>query len=224
MVLVAGVGCAFDHGQAAEGDDGPAADAGDPVGSDGGSGIAQRSCRYPDSSLKLCLEFDDGVLTPIVRDGSGGQRDPSATGLMATMRDTDHAVKVESGASITLAENAALDVDKITIEAWVNPDVLQSASILRNEGQYVLLLDGSGRVGCQMAGVTVLSDQYAPHAYPGYWSHVACTFDGTYVKAFINGGSMDCAKGSELTKSGTMGTTIAPNFRGGIDGVRVYSD
>ena len=106
----------------------------------------------------------------------------------------------------------------------MNPDVPQAASILRNEGQYVMLIDGSGRVGCQMAGVTVMSDQYAPHVYPGGWSHIACTFDGSKVKAFIDGGSVDCASGSQLTKSSTQGITIAPNFRGGIDGVRIYAD
>jgi hypothetical protein len=236
MVLVAG--CGFEHGELA----GEQPDAGGYGGGGGGGGGSGSSgatptptptpasmCRYPDASLRLCLEFDDGALSPVVHDSSGSLLDADASGLSPVMRSTspaDPAAAVEpTTSSLAVKESDLLDIkDNITLEMWIRPYYDQSASLIRNEGQYVLMMDGSGNVGCSMAGKQVFSTSLTSHLLPYVWSHIACSYDGKDVRVFLNGRSADCAgTESKIATSGDLGTRIAPNFRGDIDGVRIYA-
>ena len=224
--------CGFEHGaldSPAEAPDAGATGSGTGTGSGSDSGTTPppvtRTCAFPDPDNRLCLEFTDGVLTPVVHDGSTMPLDPTASGLLAAMRGTtDPAVKLAAQSTITIAPNARLNISaKITLEAWIRPDFYQAASIIRNEGQYVLMIDGSGHVGCSLAGVQVFS--YAEGTVsPGQWTHIACTYDGSRVRVFRGGATQDCdATSSSIATNGTVGTKIAPNFTGQIDGVRIYA-
>lgn len=236
LVLAA---CGFEHGQLAEeqpdaGAVGPGGGSGSGGGPGSGATPTLRTCRYPDSSLRLCLEFDDGQLSPVVHDASPSGLDLDASGLTLVMRNTnpaDPAAAVDpSTSSLSVKENLpSLDIsEQITLEMWVRPHVNQSASLIRNEGQYVLMMDGSGNVGCSLAGKEVFSyslqEQTQARLANDVWSHVACTFDGNNVRVFLNGMSRDCASTeSKISKDGKAGTLIAPNFQGSIDGVRIYA-
>jgi hypothetical protein len=226
--LLVGVGCGFEHGQLGDdGDPGVDAQVLDP-GTGSGSGTpqpTQRTCKFPDSALRLCLEFDDGVLTPKVLDASSAQLDPDASGLGATMRGTDPAVTMGATASISVPEKGELDISTaITIEAWVRPTQAQTATVVGNQGQYLMGIDGAGRVICSMAGAQVATYGTYDGAYPYTWHHIACTFESTLVRAYLDGDSHDCMKGSAtIATGGTTGTKIANSFPGDIDGVRIYS-
>jgi hypothetical protein len=228
--LIAGLGCGFEHGQLDTEDPAGAPDAGPPgtgtgSGSDSGTTVVQRTCKFPDAANKLCLEFDDGVLSPVVHDGSLTPHDATSSGLTAVMRaGSDPAAKVSYTSSLSIGETADLDIpEKITLEAWIRPDFYQMASIIRNEGQYVLLIDGQGHVGCQVAGVSLYS--YGEGTVPlGQWTHIACTYDGQRVRVFRGGSTQDCDSSSQrISTTGSVGTTIAPGFSGQIDGVRIYA-
>jgi hypothetical protein len=177
--------------------------------------------------LRLCLEFNDPL---VVLDGSQGHLDPDASGLVATMRAAtppDPAVRVDAAAIISVPERPELDIpDKLTLEAWVRPASFNSANLIRNVGQYRMTINDAGYIGCEMAGKEV-------HSYSndmvraGEWHHVACTFDGMQkqIRVYVDGASSDCvgSTDSAISKTGTTGTQIAPDFAGDIDGVRIYA-
>lgn len=228
-VAAIGSGCGFEHGQLENGDDSvdPQPDAGGTIVQPPGTGA--RTCAYPDQQLKLCLEFNDGVINPIVRDGSSMQLDAQAVGLKATMRTTtppDPAITMDASASLSIMETPTLDItNAITIEAWIRPSRYLASTIIGNQGQYRLTLNDAGFVGCEMAGKDVHSFSNATSIPPGEWHHVACTFDGSQVRVFVDGSSRDCARDANpmISKTGTNGTKIAPDFTGDIDGVRIYA-
>jgi len=227
-LLVAG--CGFEHGQlgAGGGDDDPKPDAGQ-IGPGGDASVQPtpkpRTCAFPDpTNLKLCLEFDDGILSPAVRDGSAGLLDATASGVKATMRGSSPAVTVDSSSSMDIAESPKLDITgAITIEAWIRPASNQNAAVVLNDSQYMLAITQSQHVACSMGGNWVYSDRSTALA-PGVWHHIACTVDGSQVRAYVDGSTHDCGpKYANLGTNGTQGTTIAPNFTGDVDGVRIYS-
>jgi hypothetical protein len=233
--LIAAAGCEFEHGQLdSDGSrSGETPDAGSNMGPGGSTTpdappqISQRSCAYavaPDT--RLCLEFNDGFLTPNARDASAAHLDPKTTSVHMTMRGTDPAVTVESGGSMTIAENPSLDIGSaITIEAWVRRSGPQAASIIFNQGQYLLGMDGAGFVYCNVAGTAFSADQAHGYLVDGAWHHIACTYDGSDVQAYLDGSSYDCRKAAypSIPKNGNQGTLIAPNFTGDIDGVRIWA-
>ena len=226
--LVAGIGCGFEHGQLGGNDTQPDAAV---IGPGSSSGIdapvtTQRTCKFPDAALRLCLEFDDGILSPKVLDGSGAHLDPEAIGLDPTVRGSDPAVTVGSSSSISVTEKGELDISTaITIEAWIRPTEYLTSTIVTNQGQYLMGVDGQGRVICSMAGVQVATYNTYDRAHPYTWHHIACTFDGTLVRAYLDGDTRDCGAKTApvIATSGTAGTKIAPNFPGDIDGIRIYS-
>lgn len=212
-------GCGFEHGAL------PGSDDDSTVTGDAATSPTARTCRYPDTSLRLCLELDDGVVSPTLTDTSPNHLDPIATGLSVLMRgSTDPAARTASAARVSIAETPQLDISgPITIEMWVNPDRYGSATLLQNNEQYAMMLGMYGHIGCALADRQVFTYTEGTIA-PNEWAHVACTFDGTRVRAFIDGVSTDCALTNErISTDGEVGTKLVPNFEGGIDGIRIYA-
>jgi len=124
---------------------------------------------------------------------------------------------------IKLAETPLLDINgAITIEMWINPDRYAASVLLTNTDQYVMGLSPYGQVGCAMADHQVFS--YSKQVPLHAWSHVACTFDGTRLRVYINGTNTDGISAEEPIKTdGHDGTLIVSSFVGGIDGIRIYA-
>ncbi|TVZ56254.1 putative secreted protein (Por secretion system target) [Lutibacter sp. Hel_I_33_5] len=136
---------------------------------------------------------------------------------------------------ITIADNAAFDFSSgFTAEAWINPDVLGTQTYLSqyDSGQeaFAFILLSSGKIEFTVT-TDGNSDQFFESStaiVAGIWSHVALTFDGTTVKAYING----VASGTNSV-SGTMFASTAPIeigarnnahfFNGTIDEVRIWT-
>ena len=125
-----------------------------------------------------------------------------------------------------------------SLSAWVNFDTLTPE-------QHFLTLDGgSGYLGLFFSGsgggsflrCTVRDDtsyQYTPEyvfADVGSWSHVACVWDGTEVRLYLNGQDLGAAgTSSTLVQSSTaafVGGANAPinNYwlQGKLDDIRLY--
>lgn len=220
--------CGFDHGQL--GDERPDAGGFGPGGGGGGTGGGSdtttpvpRTCRFWDSSVRLCLEFDDGQL-PTVHDTSvTPYTDPTATNIQAAMRDTSPAVALATGSLLSVAENMKLDITTaITLELWVNPTTLKYATLINNETQYKLAIDDTGHVSCNAGNAYVYTyDQTIP---ANKWSHIACTYDGSKMKVYIDGDNANhCANGQQLSTGGMAGTAIAGSLVGSIDEVHIYA-
>ena len=212
-------GCGFEHGERASGDDLATVDAAESPPAVSGE------CRYPDPSLRLCLELDDGVLAPTLHDSSPSALSPMAAGLTQVMHaEADPAAKTAAATTVSIAETPQLDISgPITIEMWINPDHAGAATLVENHDQYAMMLGAYGHIGCAMAGRQVFTyseGTVAPHE----WAHVACTFDGKLVRAFIDGVSTVCSvSDDDISTDGDEGTKLVPKFEGGIDGIRVYA-
>ena len=136
---------------------------------------------------------------------------------------------------ITIEDNAAFDFSSgFTAEAWINPDVLGTQTYLSQyaNGQeafaFILLASGKIEFTITKNGSTDLYFESLTPITAGSWSHVALTFDGTTVRAYING----VASGTNAV-SGTLFNSTAPIeigarnnahfFNGNIDEVRIWT-
>ncbi|WP_339882579.1 LamG-like jellyroll fold domain-containing protein [Polaribacter vadi] len=148
----------------------------------------------------------------------------------------NHALNFDgSDDRIIIPDNGAFDFSSgFTAEAWINPDVLGTQTYLSqynsNQEAFAFILLASGRIEFTVTtdGTT---DQYFESSAiitPGEWSHVALTFDGATMKAYING----VPDGTKVV-TGTMFPSTAPIeigarnnnyfFNGSIDEVRIWS-
>ncbi len=136
---------------------------------------------------------------------------------------------------VVITDNPAFDFSAgFTAEAWINPDELSTQTYLSqydtNQKAFAFILLASGRIEFTVAtdGAT---DQYFESTTTiaaGEWSHITLTFDGTTMKAYING----VAAGTKAV-AGTMFASTAPIeigarnnayfFNGSIDEVRIWT-
>jgi len=181
-----------------------------------------RTCKYPDSALRLCIEFDDRVFTPAATDGSPYGLDASASQIDEASRGSVPAAAVRADSSLAVAETAMLDISpSLTLETWLRVPAYQLAAPIYNAGQYSLGLDGYGRVSCWIGNVGAVSPQAIGK---DTWRHVACVFDGKVLALYVDGSIQRCqARTQPIPTAGTAGTKLGENLVGDIDDVRIYA-
>lgn len=203
---------------------------------DGGGEAALRTCTAPQpADVRLCIDFEDPSLAARALDGSGRLNDAIATNITPLQRSAEQAAQLVEYSSLQVAESAALDLATLTIEMWIRPDMLppdrRAAGLLDNFGQYEMQLGSDGRLRCALGGDRS-ADSRSTLAL-GAWHHVACRYDGTEMRAYVDGELGDCSRIGPAVTAPTAGTAIgariAPaggfrdHFIGGLDNVRVYS-
>lgn len=137
---------------------------------------------------------------------------------------------------VTIADNAAFDFSSgFTAEAWIKADVLATRNIFSQYGSsqeaFSLFLKSGGIFEFTITtnGSTDLYfDTNNTAITTGTWYHIAVTFDGTTMRAYVNG----VASGTKAV-SGTMFNSSAPIeigarnnahfFDGSIDEVRFWN-
>jgi hypothetical protein len=134
-------------------------------------------------------------------------------------------------ARVLVADSALLNpTDAITVALWIAPNSWAGVPRLLQKGpgpdQYRLFVR-DGNLRFSLAGVNL----DAPAPLPGFWYHVAGTYDGSMMKLFIDGQLV-----AQQTASVSMGTATGPLcigakspssgafqfFDGAIDDVRIY--
>lgn len=186
---------------------------------------------------------------------SGGQASTYNGGAWGDAATTDHAFKItlnedacvwldtaKYGRSaqfdgvddvIIIPDNAALDVTRITVSAWVRPRTIVGVDVvLVKEAAYFLNLNSSGVVegGVIIGGVTKSASSAGSSTPADVWTHVAMTYDGANVQIYING----VASGGASPATGDIDATVGQvyigrnvgagdHFIGFIDDVRIYS-
>lgn len=131
------------------------------------------------------------------------------------------------------ADLTALDsASNITVEAWIRPADLNvhprivDRSDTQNNDRFILALD-SDEQGVQFN----INGQIARggDVPSGRWNHLAGTYDGEFIRVFVNGELID-----EIAYSGALSVTDSPMtigddlnnvrpFRGWIDDVRIWN-
>jgi hypothetical protein len=191
-------------------------DGGAPT-ADGGSSAPAEVCA--DADLSLCFAFDGDA-----DDRSPNKVVPTATsGLTFVPGRTGQAALFGDASFLRFTSAPAVSTSKATVEAWINPSLRRDAIIFDANERYALAVYGNGAMGCIAQGADVRGGTLET----GKWSHVACVFDGTRVRAFLDGvlvGSGNGNTGSNTNASVAIGgnaPTGSP-FAGAIDSFRVF--
>jgi len=106
------------------------------------------------------------------------------------------------------------------MEMWIRIPLNGWATLISNEGQYRMTLDYD-RITCWHDQVRAVS---SGEIGTDTWVHVACTYDGTTLRAFVNGSSSGCTRLSQpISTLGTAGTMLVDNYYGAFDDIHIYA-
>ncbi|MHC4430995.1 MAG: LamG domain-containing protein [Planctomycetota bacterium] len=196
-----------------------------------------------DEDLVLHLRFDEG---------SGGvTADTSATGLQATFEGDyewtagmfGQAVAFTDGRAV-LSESDPLDLTRITVMAWVNPASIVP-TLANNHWENLNSIYGKAGSAGDDSVVLSLTGEDGIHFYvdqgannnlivadagvrTGEWQHIAGTYDGTVMRAFLNGEQIgELAVTGDIIANPILPTVggradTAVSFVGAVDEVKVY--
>lgn len=185
------------------------------------------------AELVACYRFeeDDGAST--LRDESQYENDITVGNASFVSGIVGRALQGSAAFDSQIADSASLDVTAaLTIELWVRPDAPVTAGrqgLFDNNGQYGFFILSGDQLSCTTsAGPSVSSAEGA--VVSGKWQHVACVYDGTAIRLFVDGVQIAEQAGTgEISTGGTAGAAIAENspdgdeLLGAIDSVRVWS-
>jgi hypothetical protein len=218
-LIVALSGCGF----APEGLD-VQADAQQPdLTADGNPTAVPAQCHVSDTSLRLCLDFEDASLVPTVTDRSSFHHDGAAQLVSAVPRSTQQAALFATTTRLHVEETPDLDIpDHVTVELWAELfDPTERPWVFDNDGQYSLAIDHD-HLFCYANGF------YANTTIDlgvSQWHHLACTYGDGKLIAFVDGKQAGCTKanGSINPDYNTDGSNIGYALVGGVDDVHVYA-
>lgn len=171
------------------------------------------------------------------KDSSGNALDGTPSGTLSYSGILGLARNFEgSSDSITVSHNTALNITtNLSIEAWINPDSMDSSGSWNrivekgSDNQYGFSLSSQSGYGLIMRlyGTSTVSTYSYVIPTLGVWSHVAVTYDGSYVRFYLNGQlvSQTANTGSITTTTENLvignWTTATRGFDGRIDEVRI---
>jgi hypothetical protein len=165
----------------------------------------------------------------------GNTTDASGDNNNATVQNTSFGtgkvgmgLTLQASSLVAVADSTSLTPTTLTIEAFVRPTALPTGSarmgVFDNDGQYGLFLVDNGVLCSMSVAVT------GPAVAINTWSHIACTYDGTTVRLYLNGAQVaTLGGGSPLGAGNTNGSVIGGNSPSGdqligtIDQVRVWN-
>lgn len=180
------------------------------------------------TGTRLCVEFDHADLW--TRDATGLA--VTASNVTREASDLGYAVRLGAASELVVAESDALDIaDEITFEMWIYGDATvygNRAYLLDNNSQYSLSITDATLIRCGVEDFAVDSGM----SIAGGWHHVACTYDKSRLRVYVDGELRGCKSESKsIPTDGNDGTAIGANlsdtslserFEGRIDNVHVY--
>jgi len=237
LILLASTGCTFVSPPG--GDDPGAGDDGDGDNGDvvepGEEPAARGACDPEDPALRLCVDFDGAIA-----DHSGRAAPITAAGVTTMDRDGEPAAMLGATSTMHVREAAALDIQSgLALDMWIRPNGYPALTappywMLDNNQQYGASFTSLGAVRC-VIGNASLDGGLVP--IDGKFHHVACTYDRSLLKVFVDGDLVRCGGlSTQIPTSGIDGLAIGANlsgsdeapqyadsFRGGLDDVRVWA-
>ena len=175
-------------------------------------------CHITDPSLRLCLDFEDPVLAPIVKDGSTFRHDATTVNLVPMTRSGEQAAMFSSTSSATIPATPDFGPPALSLEAWMKPDSIISTSWAIYDAQHYALGISGSSITCGV-GNKVVSVDATPYA--NQWVHVACTSTAMKLTLYVNGNAVDCNSGTKTMGASSLG--IGVGLSGGIDNVRLFA-
>lgn len=194
----------------------------------------ERTCTKGDSSLQLCIDFED--TTTLGGDGSGKGHNPVIDdALVTTTRNSELAVQMSTQSRLQIGEHADFDItSNLTVSMWIDPSGLPTSGafwMLDNNKQYAISLQTDGQIRCGLGSDTIDSVVRLPGSG---WHHVACTYDKDRLKVYIDGSVAGCkALDRDIATDGAEGVAIGSNvgvgpvfteqYVGALDNIQIFS-
>ena len=175
-------------------------------------------CHISDPSLRLCLDFEDPQLSPLVKDGSSFGHDATTSNIVPMTRSGEQAAMFGASSNATIPATNDFAVSNLSIEAWMKPDNVNATSWALLDAQHYGIGVEGGNIVCAI-GDKVASVDATPYA--NQWVHVACTNTDMHLTLYVNGDAVDCTDGSKLHGTNALG--IGVGLSGGIDNVRLFA-
>jgi hypothetical protein len=193
-----------------------------------------------ESDCVLYLNLDENNGTAVY-DSSGKNNDGTLINFNFNENDgwangiRGSALKFDGENDYVLVQSSdSLNVDYITLEAWVYVEANKGNLILHKEGVLHFSVDADGRVGFYVGinGTAYGSWSFAPTSLEaGKWHHIAATYDGSYMRAYADGvlvktssyipGVLDSS--TNFLSIGADAFRGIAYFQGLIDEVRIYN-
>lgn len=231
LVALAATGCGFTHGSLGSTDASPSGDA-DASEIDGALIDARIDapptviCNKADLDLRSCFTFDGSV-----SEGSNYTHSISTTNVSFAAGHDGQAANT-SNSDITISgNNSSFDVSTFTFKMWIKPTTLPAAStrmgLIDSGNRYRMFLMPGGAVRCAITGGPDLTSATGIVS-AGTWQRLACTFDGTTTRIYVNG-----TERANLPQTGTVPTASngivigqnnpsGENFNGLIDDFQLW--
>ena len=191
-----------------------------------------QQCSTLDTSLVGCWEFDDNLTDsgPHHLDIASGSSPPS---YVAGHTSAGEAI-VTNMIDLNVADSTLLDVNAVTIAAWVYVTMLPTdanahQAVLDNNNQYALYIESNGSIRCY-AGPSTANMSGVIHA--NQWTHVACTGQGGTLRAYVDGqqvatgilaGGIPTGSTTGLTLGSDNPSGSGSRLQGWLDDVRLYN-
>jgi hypothetical protein len=233
LLVLAAAGCGFSHGRLQNSADDDAGLDSDDASSDGPvidariDAPAAVICNAADLDLRSCFTFDGSV-----SEGSSYSHGTSVANVSFVAGHDNQAVAIQSGSNITITGTpTSFDVTTFTFRMWIKPSSLPAAStrmgLLDSGNRYRMFLLPGGALRCALTGGPDLVS-VTGIVSTGVWQRVACTFDGTFTRIYVNG-----VKKAELMQTATVGTSTSgivigqnnpsgENFDGAMDSFQLW--
>jgi hypothetical protein len=221
LLLAVATGCAFNPTELGVQPDAQGSGSGtQPVGPTPDAFVPTQIavCHSQLAGVVLCLDFEDASLDPTVHDSSGQGHDGSTSDVTAMPRLSQQAAMVNTSSSIVVAASASFDLTSaLTIELWFDPAQTQEdGTIVEHGNDFGVDFDRS--TGC-FAGD---DEVWAPDNLAPGWHHIACTYDGHTIIAYVDGAIVAC-KNTDPDGVESHPIELADDVVGGIDDVHLYN-
>ncbi len=187
------------------------------------------------SSLIGQWAFDEGQGITVT-DTSGNNLHGTITGATWVDGKFGNALNFDGNDSVKISHNTLLDsTNAMTIEAWINPStttggqkILSKSPYPNNDYSMTRETNNRVKVSMKIGGVVQSAYSSANAAPAGTWTHVVGTYDGVYMKLFINGKQVNSFKvngkigvHAQPLMLGSNGTS--EYYKGMLDGLSIYN-
>jgi hypothetical protein len=182
------------------------------------------------TGLVACYRFENNL-----KDDSGNHNDLTGSSTAFTTGRDGQGLITSPMTSYSIANNNSFDAiataNQLTVEMFAKPRVLPTGTrgvLLDKDLAFALYVNPDGTVSCT-AGAGVLTTPASMVLVTGIFTHVACTFDGTNRRIFLDGAvaASDNATDTQIAGGdlhlGENSPTRGDPFDGELDSLRIWS-
>ena len=189
--------------------------------------LARVSCPSDQESLRLCLRFEDSVSD---ESQHGRDLDVEDVAFETGAPGAGRAARLGPDSTIRVPDNDGLDLQSVTVEAWIKLDRLPSSGarfgIVDKEARYGMFVLSNGALACSARGATAMASGAIA---PGQWVSIACVASTSEVSVWVAGTRRAGAAAAPTPAPALSGLAIGGNMPSGdpligaVDNLRIWS-